>query len=152
IPKGLSLLAFHDPDAEVTGLDRIPRDEWPPLAPVRIAWQVMVAVGSWLALLGLIAAWRRLRHIPPQRGRWWLPAVALSAPLGFIALEAGWTVTEVGRQPWVIYGVIRTADAVTPMPQLQVPLVMFALLYLWLFGVVVFLMRRMVMTEPEEAR
>jgi cytochrome d ubiquinol oxidase subunit I len=152
IPKGLSLLAFHDPDAEVMGLDRVPRSDWPPLAPVRLAWQVMVAVGSWLALMGIVAGWRRWRRIPAEQGRWWLLAVAASAPLGFIALEAGWTVTEVGRQPWVAYGVIRTSEAVTPMPGLAVPLVTFGLLYVWLFGIVVFLMRRMVMTEPEEAQ
>ncbi|HEY2825879.1 MAG TPA: cytochrome ubiquinol oxidase subunit I [Gemmatimonadales bacterium] len=151
IPKGLSLLAFHDPNAEVTGLDRVPRDQWPPLAPVRIAWQLMVALGSWLAFVAVVAGWRLLRHIPPERDRWWLTAIALSAPLGFVALEAGWVVTEVGRQPWVIYGVLRTADVVTPMPGLAVPLVMFTLLYLWLFGVVAFLLKRMVMSEPEAA-
>jgi cytochrome d ubiquinol oxidase subunit I len=152
IPKALSLLAFHDPDAEVTGLDRVPRDQWPPLIPVRIAWQIMVALGTLLAGVSALAVWRWLRKIPPERGSWWLLLVACCAPLGFVALEAGWVVTEVGRQPWVIYGVIRTADAVTPMPHLVVPFTVFTLLYLWLFGVVVFLMRRMVMTEPEEAR
>jgi cytochrome bd ubiquinol oxidase subunit I len=116
IPRGLSLLAFHDPDAEVKGLTAFPRDEWPPVMPVHLAFQVMVMLGT---LMALVCAWAStvLARGQPIAGRpRLLAALAALTPAGFIATEAGWTVTEVGRQPWVIGGILRTADAVTPMP------------------------------------
>ena len=73
----------------------------------------------------------------------------LAGPLGFIAIETGWTVTEVGRQPWVIYGIMRTADAVTPMPKLVVPFVAFTILYIFLAFIVVFLLIRQVAQSPK---
>jgi cytochrome bd ubiquinol oxidase subunit I len=148
IPYGLSLLAFHDPHAEVKGLDTVPRADRPPVAIVHIAFQVMVGCGSVLmavALLGGLLAWRR-RGLPDQR--WYLKTLVACGPLGFIALEAGWTVTEVGRQPWIVHGVLRTADAVTPMPGLVVPLVFFTGMYIFLGFVVLFLLRRQVFTSP----
>jgi len=136
IPRGLSLLAFHDANAEVKGLSAFPRDEWPPVTPVRVAFQLMVALGT---LMGLVCAWAatlvlRGRDIAARRPL--LMALAVLTPAGFIATEAGWTVTEVGRQPWIISGVLRTADAVTPMPGLPVPMVVFALLYITLGAIV----------------
>src|SRR5688572_20609374 len=139
VPYGLSLLAFHDPDAEVRGLNEFPRDTWPPVAIVHVAFQIMVALGGFMAFVSAWALWR-----------WWrargttgitnhpalLRALALATPMGFVAIEAGWTVTEVGRQPWIVYGILRTADAVTPMPGLVVPFVVFSLLYLLLGAVV----------------
>jgi cytochrome d ubiquinol oxidase subunit I len=77
-----------------------------------------------------------------------LGAIALSAPMGFIAIEAGWTVTEVGRQPWIIYGILRTADAVTPMPGLVVPFVLFTLLYCLLGVIVAWLLYRQIIRSP----
>ena len=136
IPYALSLLAFHDPKAEVKGLNAFARDLWPPVAVVHLAFQVMVGLGSAMALVSLWAgflAWRR-RDLTTQRPL--LLALAVVAPFGFIATEAGWTVTEVGRQPWVVQGLLRTADAVTPMPGLVVPFALFTLLYLVL-GIVV---------------
>src|SRR6185503_8729781 len=94
-----------------------------------------------LALLGGALAWRR-RALPDQR--WYLKALLLASPLGLVALEAGWTVTEVGRQPWIIGGVMRTAEAVTPMPLLPIPLAAFTLLYLMLGTVVIVLLKRQV--------
>jgi cytochrome bd ubiquinol oxidase subunit I len=136
IPRGLSLLAFRDPDAEIKGLASFPRDQWPPLAPVHIGFQLMVMIGTAMAL---VCAWAAVvlvrRQEIAERPRL-LAALALLTPAGFIATEAGWTVTEVGRQPWVISGILRTADAVTPMPGLAVPMVMFALIYLGLAAVV----------------
>jgi cytochrome d ubiquinol oxidase subunit I len=148
IPYGLSLLAFHDPQAVVPGLDAVPRSDRPPVAVVHVAFQVMVGCGSVLmavALLGGLLAWRR-RGLPEQR--WYLKMLVACGPLGFIALEAGWTVTEVGRQPWIVHGVLRTADAVTPMPGLVVPLVTFTAIYVFLGFVVLFLLRRQVFTSP----
>jgi cytochrome d ubiquinol oxidase subunit I len=148
IPYGLSLLAFHDPQAVVQGLDAVPRPDRPPVHVVHGAFQVMVGCGSVLmavALLGGLLAWRR-RGLPEQR--WYLRMVVACGPLGFVALEAGWTVTEVGRQPWIVHGVLRTADAVTPMPGLVVPLVTFTAIYVFLGFVVLFLLRRQVFTSP----
>jgi cytochrome d ubiquinol oxidase subunit I len=80
--------------------------------------------------------------------RWLLWLLVAASPLGFIAIEAGWTVTEVGRQPWVVYGLLRTADAVTPMPGLIVPFLTFTVLYIFLAVIVVWLLWRQVVASP----
>ena len=144
IPYGLSLLAYRDPHAEVKGLKAFPRSDWPPVAVVHVAFQVMVGLGLSMAFVGLWAgwvAWRR-RELTTQRRL--LRALAVVAPFGFLATEAGWIVTEVGRQPWVVQGVMRTADAVTPMPGLVVPMTLFTILYLVLAAIVVRLILSMV--------
>jgi cytochrome d ubiquinol oxidase subunit I len=151
IPRALSLLAFHDPNAEVKGLDTVPRDEWPPVAIVHIAFQIMVALGTIMALVSVWALWRwwRGRAIDAVvDDRRLLRTLALVTPMGFLAIEAGWTVTEVGRQPWVIHGVLRTADAVTPMPGLVVPFLIFTLLYVLLGAIVVYLLRQQFIRAP----
>ena len=145
IPNGLSLLAHHDPGAVVTGLDAFPPDEWPPVSIVHIAFQVMVALGTVMVAISLWSLIALLRRRPLERERWLLRSLVLAAPMGFIAIEAGWTVTEVGRQPWIVYGIIRTADAVTPMPGLVVPFVLFTLLYVFLAVIVVALLRRQIL-------
>ena len=153
IPRGLSLLAFHDPNAEVKGLDTVPRDQWPPVAIVHIAFQVMIALGTIMALVSVWALWRwwRGRTIDAVvADRRLLRAIAFVTPMGFLAIEAGWTVTEVGRQPWIIHGVLRTADAVTPMPGLVVPFLIFTLLYLLLGAIVVYLLRQQIVRAPTE--
>src|SRR5437588_261235 len=129
IPYALSLLAFHDPHAVVQGLDAVPRAEWPNVPAVYVSFRVMVAVGTYLALVALWAAWLAWRRADLAHNRWLLRAVARATPLGFVAVEAGWRVTELGRQPWVMSGVLKTRDAVTPMPGLVVPFVTFPLLY-----------------------
>jgi cytochrome d ubiquinol oxidase subunit I len=151
IPYGLSFLAFHDPNAEVKGLEEFPREDWPPVAIVHVAFQVMVALGAYMALVSLWALWRwwrGRRTRPLADDRVLLRALALATPMGFIAIEAGWTVTEVGRQPWIIQGVLRTADAVTPMPGLVVPFLTFTLLYLLLGIIVVYMMRQQIIRAP----
>lgn len=151
IPGGLSFLAHHDPSTPVTGLNDIPRELWPPVTPVHFAFQVMVAIGGWLALLAIWAGvlWWRGRLFD---SRWFLRAVFWSTPLGFIAIEAGWMVTELGRQPWIIQGVMRTADAVTPMPGLIVPFALFTVIYIGLAVVVVLLIRRKVLETAPTGR
>ena len=142
IPRALSFLAYGNFEAKVTGLDAVPREQWPPVAPVHFAFQIMIAVGTLLALYGAIAiglAWRAPRYLLHKN---FLRCAALATPLGFIAIEAGWTVTEVGRQPWIIYGVMRTADAVTPMPGVIYPMIFFTLLYGFLALMVAWLLRR----------
>jgi cytochrome d ubiquinol oxidase subunit I len=109
-----------------------------------------------MAMMG-IAAWATWRYWRARRkksetwlgSRWFLRALILAAPLGFIAIETGWVVTEVGRQPWIIYGVMRTAEAVTPVPGLVVPFITFTLLYICLAAITVWLLLRQVAASPE---
>lgn len=148
VPYGLSLLAFHDPDAIVRGLDEVPRDQWPPVAIVHTAFQIMVALGSYLALVGLWIGWATWRRREITKVRGLLRAIVIAGPMGFLAIEAGWTVTEVGRQPWIINGILRTRDAVTPMPGLVVPFTFFTLLYIGLAVSVVWLLYRQIIRAP----
>lgn len=150
IPYGLSLLVYADPNATVRGLDQTPRDLWPPIGIVRTSFQVMVIVGFAMAGLALVGFWYWWRRGDLSTSPWLLKAMVAAAPLGFIATEAGWVSTEVGRQPWVITGFLKTADAVTPMPGLVIPLVMYGLLYVLLGIVVVWLMLRHVSASPEQ--
>lgn len=144
IPKGLSILAFADPDAEVKGLNAFPRDEWPPVAKVHVAFQIMVGTGSAMALLALVTLGWRWRKKAWPHGRKMMWAWLLSGPLGVVAMEAGWLVTEWGRQPWIVRGVMRTADAVTPVPHLAAPFWTFTAVYLFLGVTVVTLLVRQV--------
>jgi cytochrome d ubiquinol oxidase subunit I len=159
IPGALSFMAFNRVDAVVQGLDKVPPEERPPTV-VRPAFQVMVMIGGVLALHALWALWvfwRRGQLL--RRGvskeeeaaagtgvgeRRFLWATLLCGPFGFVAIEAGWVVTEVGRQPWIIYGIMRTAQAVTPMPGLVVPFVVTVLVYLGLTVAVVLMLRQQV--------
>ena len=113
IPRGLSLLAKHDPNATIQGLDAVPPDDRPPVNVVRVAFQTMVGIGTLLALLGVVhlVTWFRRRRF--VESRWFLWGVVAAGPLSLVALVCGWVATEVGRQPWVVYGVMRTSQAVT---------------------------------------
>jgi hypothetical protein len=153
IPCGLSLLAAHDPHAVIQGLDAFPPDARPDPRPVHVAFQVMVGIGTLLAALGVWAAWlawRRGERFSESRA--FTAALVGAAPLGFVAIEAGWIVTEMGRQPWIIYGVMRVGEAVTPMPWLGIPLAVIAVLYVGLAYVVVRLMRRELRATREAGR
>jgi cytochrome bd ubiquinol oxidase subunit I len=137
LPGVLSILAHRDINAEVMGLDQFPREDWPPVLITHLAFQLMVAIGTLMALLGLLYFWYRRR---PEFPRWFLWVLVLATPLGMVAIEAGWVVTEVGRQPWIIYGIMRTRDAVTPVPGMAYHFGLFVVLYaglaittLWLF-------------------
>jgi cytochrome d ubiquinol oxidase subunit I len=149
IPKALSYLAHGDFNAEVTGLDKFAADQRPPVLITHIAFQVMVACGSILALAGILylVFSYKWRHILFKK--WWLTFIALTTPLGFIAVEAGWTVTEVGRQPWIIFGVMRTKDAVSVMPGLQYSFFLITGVYLLLTFILVWLMKRQIKTLPD---
>ena len=142
IPGGLSFLAHGDFDAEVIGLDKIPADERPPVAVVHFAFQMMVGLGTLMMLIGILYFFMRWRKWDYINNKWWLRLLALATPIGFIALEAGWTVTEVGRQPWIIYGVMRTKDALTPLPGIQFSLIVILTVYIILTLTVVWLMSR----------
>jgi cytochrome d ubiquinol oxidase subunit I len=153
IPGGLSFLAYGDPAARVVGLNDIPRDLWPPVTAVHLAFQVMVVIGVWLAVLAAWATilWWRGRVF---ESRVFLRAMVASTTLGFVAIEAGWIVTELGRQPWIVQGVLKTADAVTPMPGLVFPFVLFTVVYIGLAVVVVTMIRRTILdtAPPVDAR
>ncbi len=144
IPGALSFLAHGDFNTEVTGLDKIPKNERPPVAVVHYSFQVMVMLGvamMLIALLYLFILWRRKNWL---QKRWLLKMFVLAIPAGFIAVEAGWIVTEVGRQPWIMYGFMRTADAVTPMPGIIYSFYIFTAVYLSLSIIVIILLYRQV--------
>jgi cytochrome bd ubiquinol oxidase subunit I len=138
IPSGLSFLVGRSPSTVVIGLDRTPPDERPPVLITHLAFQLMVACGLALIAAGVLFWTSRRRHVEP---RWLLRFVLLSSPLGFIALEAGWVLTEVGRQPWIVYGVMRTAAGVTPRPDVAFTFFGFTLLYLALGAALIALLR-----------
>jgi cytochrome d ubiquinol oxidase subunit I len=149
IPYLLSILAFGDPQAEVIGLKDIPVDERPPVAVVHLAYQVMLGLGMFMMLVGLTGGglWARRRTLPLQR--WYLRLLVLCGPAGFLAVEAGWTVTEVGRQPWIIRGVMRTSEAVTPVTGIALTLWLYTALYVVLAVLVVALLRRQFNHAPD---
>ncbi len=154
IPYALSVLAYGDPNATVRGLNEFPADEHPPVAVVHIAFQIMVACGFAMMGVALWGAWRWWRAWRKKSetwldSKWFLRVLVAAAPLGFIAIETGWTVTEVGRQPWIIYGVMRTSEALTPMPGLVVPFITFTLLYIFLAAITVWLLLRQVAASPQ---
>ena len=142
VPNALSFLAHEDWNAEVEGLDKTPKENWPPVAVVHFAFQIMVGIGTYLAALGLISLYAIIRNKNWIFQTRFLKIFIITTPLGFIAMEAGWTVTEVGRQPWIIYGIMKTKDAVTPMPGLIFPMITFSLIYFFLGVVVLWLLRR----------
>ena len=142
IPRGLSWLLANDPGATVAGLEEFPRHNWPNVRMVHWSFDLMVLSGfTMLALAGWSGWlwWRRRRLADHPR---LLRALVAAGPLGFVAIETGWIVTEVGRQPWIIYNVMRTEDAVTPMPGIAVPFIAFTVLYVFLAFVVFTLLRR----------
>jgi cytochrome d ubiquinol oxidase subunit I len=140
IPKGLSLLAEHDPNAVVRGLNDFPRDEWPSVMITHFAFEVMVACAFALLAVALWYWWADRRRANLRSPL--LYALLIAAPLGFVALEAGWIVTEVGRQPWTIYQVMLTRDAVTPVRGVTGTLIGFAVLYAVLGTALSILLRR----------
>ena len=143
IPNALSFLAFGDFDAEVKGLNDFPADEQPKVATVHYAFQTMVGIGSLLMLAGIIFFISLKKKKWTKKKIYWL-FFTLLAPMGFIALEAGWIVTEVGRQPWIIHNIMKTKDAVTPMPGIVYSFYMYVLVYLTLTIAVSWLMIRQI--------
>jgi cytochrome bd ubiquinol oxidase subunit I len=143
IPKLLSLLAFHDPNATVTGLNTVPKDRQPPVNVVRIAFQTMVGIGTLLALLGVWLLGVRVRRKRLPESPWFYRAVALAGPASLVALIAGWVTTEVGRQPWVVYKVMLTSQAVTGAGGIVVGYATLALVYLGVACAVAWILRRL---------
>src|SRR5579862_460027 len=152
IPGGLSFLAYHDFNAEVKGLDAFPREHWPNPLIVHLSFQAMVGLGTLMMLVGAWGALAFLRTRKLPDGTWYLRTLLVVAPAGMIALEAGWFVTEFGRQPWIVQGVMLTKDAVTPMPGLTVTFLFFTGLYLALSAMVVWLLVRQFKGGDTETR
>lgn len=146
IPGALSYLAKGDVNAEVTGLDKFPKEDLPPVIITHIAFQLMVGIGFLLALASVLYLTFSIKWTHILMKRWWLRFIAFTTPLGFIAVEAGWTVTETGRQPWIIYGIMRTKDAVSPMPGLHYSFYVITAVYVLLSFIIVWLMRRQIST------
>jgi cytochrome bd ubiquinol oxidase subunit I len=148
IPGALSFLAHGDFSAEVKGLDQIPENEHPPVAITHYAFQIMVGIGTLLLLVSLTYFFTLFKKKPLSEKRWLLKLFVVAIPLGYIALEAGWVVTEVGRQPWIIYGIMRTKDAVTPMPGIAYSFYIFSGIYISLSLIVTFLLYRQIKMVP----
>jgi cytochrome d ubiquinol oxidase subunit I len=143
IPKMLSLLAFHNPDATVKGLDTVPESQRPPVNVVRVSFQLMVGIGTMLALLGGLYLFVRVRRKRLPESVWFYRALALAGPASVVALIAGWVTTEVGRQPWVVYRVMLTSQAVTGARGIPVGYATLALVYLGVAVGVVWILRRL---------
>lgn len=148
IPYGLSVLAFHNPKATVKGLNEFPVEDWPFVPAVHISFQVMVGLGSVLTLVALLGAGLAWKRKPLYDHSAYLKLLVLCSPLGFVALEAGWMVTELGRQPWIIFGILRTRDAVTKVGHLQVTFLLVSALYFVLGVIVVWLLSAHVIADP----
>jgi cytochrome bd ubiquinol oxidase subunit I len=145
IPGALSFLAHGSFDAEVKGLEEFPKGDWPPVAVVHVSFQIMVATGIVMMAIALSGAWLTWRRVAGFAGsRVFLKTLVVASPIGFIAIEAGWIVTEVGRQPWIIQGVLRTANAVTSMPNLIVTLFIYVAIYILLGFIVIVLLYRQI--------
>jgi cytochrome d ubiquinol oxidase subunit I len=154
IPKLLSFLAFHNPEATVQGLDTVAKDRRPPVNVVRFAFQTMVGIGTLLALLGVVLLAVRIRRKRLPESVWFYRAVALAGPASLLALIAGWVTTEVGRQPWVVYHVMLTSEAVTGAGGIVVGYTALALVYLGVACGVAWILRRLArapLGDPDDA-
>ena len=143
LPRLLSLLAFHDPSARVEGLEEVPPDERPPVNVVRVAFQTMVGIGFLLAGIAALYlfVWLRRKRLPESP--WFYRALVAAGPLSVVALIAGWVTTEVGRQPWVVYGHMRTEAAVTGASGIPIGYTSLLLVYAGLLAAVAWILRRL---------
>src|SRR4029077_3618605 len=150
IPRGLSLLVHADPNATVPGLDAVPPSERPDVNVVHLAFDTMVGIGFVLLGLGgwLGVSWLRRRSLPDSR--WFLRGAVVAGPAVVVAMEAGWVVTEVGRQPWIVYHVLRVADAVSTAPGLWVGMYVLIAVYAALTAMTLFVLRRLAAHAREE--
>jgi cytochrome d ubiquinol oxidase subunit I len=144
LPGFLSFLAHGDFNAEVKGLEEFPEEEWPPIPILHYSFQLMVAIGMFLMLLGIIYLAGTFKWKHWLEKKWWLKLLVLATPLGYIAIQAGWVVTEVGRQPWIIYGIMKTRDSLTPMPGIQYTFYIITTVYLALSFIVIWLLSRQI--------
>jgi cytochrome d ubiquinol oxidase subunit I len=149
LPNALSLLAFHDPNATVQGLEEVPERDQPPSGIVKLSFRAMVLIGTGLAVLGawFVLSWWRRRRLPGTP--WFHRALVVAGPASVVALIAGWVTTEVGRQPWVVYEVMRTEDAVTGASGVPVGFAALSLVYAALGAIAWVMLRRLARTPFE---
>ncbi len=151
IPNAVSMLAFHDPHAQITGLKDIPKNERPPVLPVFLGFRAMVGLGFYFILASLIATIISHRR-NPEEYRFFMKLLILSLPLPYLANQLGWLVAEMGRQPWIVYRVLKTADAVSrnvSLAQVIVSLTGFTILYGALGVVDIWLLARYARKGPD---
>ena len=149
IPRGSSIILTHDPNGLFPGLTSVPPEDRPPVVPVFFAFRIMLAVGAMMIFTGLYGVWRW------YRGRlfetdWFLKVLARTWWIGFVGVLAGWVVTESGRQPWVIHGILRTADAISPVSAHAVAfsLAMFVIVYGIVFAFGIWFINRLINRGP----
>ncbi len=150
IPDLLSLLAFHNPNATVTGLDSVPPDDRPPVGIVRASFLTMVGIGTLLAALAAVYLYVRVRRRRLPESSWFWRATIAAGPLSIVALIAGWVTTEVGRQPWVVYGVMRTEDAVTGASGIPIGYATLVIVYAALLAGLIWVLRRLAARPLDE--
>ncbi len=151
IPRGSSIVLTHDPDGLFPGLTSVPPQDRPPVVPVFFAFRIMLAIGAFMIAAALYGAWLMWRG-RLFTTRWFMHVVAQSWWIGFVAVIAGWIVTESGRQPWIVSGILRTADAVSPVPGASIvtTLALFVLVYGVVFSLGIYYINRLIAKGPEE--
>jgi cytochrome d ubiquinol oxidase subunit I len=149
IPYGLSMIAKFNPHATIQGLDAVPASDRPPLVTVvHLSFDLMVSIGFALLALGAWLAWTWWRRREPPKTHWFLRAVALSGIAAVAAMELGWITTEVGRQPWIVYNVLRVSDAVNPEPGIQYGFYAVVAIYAVLTVVTIAVLRQFTKASP----
>jgi cytochrome d ubiquinol oxidase subunit I len=150
IPHGASLVLTHDPNGLFPGLKSVPPDQRPPVKPVFFAFRIMVGIGLLMIAIGLSGAflWWRGKLTTT---RWYLGIVQYGWWLGFVAVLSGWITTEVGRQPWIAYGILRTADAISPVSAASVltTLILFVIVYGIVFTMGIYYINRLIEHGPQ---
>lgn len=149
IPKALSILAYSDPSAEVRGLDQFREDEVPPLY-IHYLFDIMVTIGVWMTMLSFVFLLGTKRNWPFIASKWFRWLIVLGGPLSILAIEMGWWLAEVGRQPWILYGLMKTSEAATSSNHVDLMLVLFAGLYLILAIGSAVVLSRMFKSNPVE--
>ena len=150
IPHLGSLILTHSWNGEIRGLKEVPPKDRPYVPIVFFAFRAMVGIGLLLFTLSILAAYLRWRgHLFTQR--WFLIALVIASPLSFVAIIAGWVVTEAGRQPWIVYGVMRTADAASPLmaPNVGLTAILFTVVYAFLLAGFLWFFLRTILQSPE---
>jgi len=150
IPKLLSFAIHFDPNAEVKGLDAFHKEDHPPIVPTYLTYHAMIGLGSLFALIALIGIALSIRR-QLFHSRWYLWILLLSVPLPFIANEVGWISAEIGRQPWAVYGILRTADAGTvsvPAGQILFSIIMFSAIFMIILAMFIFLLIKIIRKGP----
>jgi cytochrome d ubiquinol oxidase subunit I len=148
IPGMLSFMIGGNKDTEVKGLDQFPMSDRPPVLITHLAFQIMLGLGMFMLGVSILYFFVLWKKKSPDKNRLLLGLFAFTTPLGFIAVEAGWTVTEVGRQPWILYGILRTKDTITPMPGIQYTFYLFTAVYFSLALIVILLLYRQIKMVP----